>query len=241
MATKTKPDQNEVLQVFEHLSGAYPNAKTELTYEDPFQLLVAVILSAQCTDARVNKTTPELFRHYPSPQAMAEAPLPKLEALIKSCGFYRMKAKSIQGAARDLIERFQGEVPRRMEDLVTLAGVGRKTASVVLNQAFDLPAIAVDTHVNRVANRLGWAHSPKPEKVEEQLKALIPMELWSQVNGLLILHGRRLCKARKPACDQCMIRQWCVFGRSAVKSPGAGAPSRKTERSRRRAEGSRRA
>ena len=200
------------------LSELYPNARTELTYANHFQLLVAVILSAQCTDARVNLTTPALFAEFPTPEEMAKAPLARIEELIHSCGFYHQKAKSLQSAAVDLGERYAGEVPDTLEELVTLRGVGRKTASVVLNQAFDKPAIAVDTHVTRVAQRLGWAKGKTPEQIEVELKKLLPVDRWSGVNGMLILHGRRVCKARSPQCDECSIRPFCDYGQRAKRS-----------------------
>jgi endonuclease-3 len=200
-----------VARVFVTLDNLYPNARTELTYEGPFQLLIAVILSAQCTDARINLTTPSLFEKYPDALSLSKAKSSEVEAIIKSCGFFRAKTKAIISAAQDLVTKFGREIPRTLEELVTLRGVGRKTASVVLNQAFDLPAIAVDTHVKRVSLRLGWANKPEPEKIESQLKEVVPKNLWAQVNTLLILHGRRICKARKPLCEQCPIRRDCLF------------------------------
>lgn len=222
--------------VVDTLSAIHGSWDTELTYEDPFQLLVAVILSAQCTDARVNLTTPALFATYPNAQRLAASKQADVEELIHSCGFYRQKAKAIRSAAKDVTERFGGQVPRTMEELVSLAGVGRKTASVVMNQAFDLPAIAVDTHVKRVSHRLGWTRNTDPVKVESDLKALVPEALWSRINGLLILHGRRLCLARKPRCGQCPIMRHCDFGRAAqvneakkktkTRSKASSAPAR---------------
>lgn len=206
-----KATPENVRKAFERLSREYPSDRTELTYEGPFQLIIAVILSAQCTDARVNMTTPALFAKYPDALKLAAAAQEDVEKLVKSCGFYRMKAKAIIATARDIVDKFKGEVPRTMEELVSLRGVGRKTASVVMNQAFDLPAIAVDTHVKRVSHRLGWARHPAPEKIEFELRELIPMELWGSVNGLLILHGRRICKARKPLCEECSVRDLCEF------------------------------
>ena len=166
----SKATPEAVQDVFVILSKEYPDARTELAYASPFQLLVAVVLSAQCTDARVNKTTPALFKRFPTAQRLAKATQAEVEGLIKSCGFYRMKAKAIISAAKDIVSRFAGQVPGTLEELVTLGGVGRKTASVVLNQAFDVPAIAVDTHVKRVSHRLGWARHPHPEKIEQELK-----------------------------------------------------------------------
>lgn len=207
--------RKDVIAVFETLSKDYGAAETELTYDGEFQLLVAVILSAQCTDARVNMTTPALFARFPTPEKLADAKPAEVEKLIHSCGFYRQKAKSIQSAARDIADKFGGKVPKTMEELVSLRGVGRKTASVVMNQAFGLPAIAVDTHVKRVSNRLGWSKHPDPVKIEAELKEVIPEKLWASVNGLLILHGRRVCGARKPKCDACAISRYCAFFKTA--------------------------
>lgn len=187
----------------------YPEPETELTYDSPFQLLVAVILSAQCTDARVNQVTPGLFAKYPDAERLAKARLTDVEKIIHSCGFYRNKAKSLVSMAKDVEVKFNGHIPKTLDELTTLAGVGRKTASVILNQAFDEPAIAVDTHVFRVAHRLGWAKGKTPEKVEIELRELFPPEQWGPINGMLILHGRRLCKARKPLCDQCFLNKTC--------------------------------
>jgi len=206
-----KVNRDTALKVFSLLEKQYPDARTELRYENPFQLLIAVILSAQCTDERVNKTTPELFRRFRTANELGNATQAAVENLIRSCGFYRMKAKAIINTSKDLVERFGGKVPRTMDELTSLRGVGRKTASVVLNQAFDLPAIAVDTHVKRVSHRLGWAHHPNPEKIERELCELIPKHLWSRVNSMLILHGRRLCKARKPLCPECPVQEYCPY------------------------------
>ncbi|MBY0369283.1 endonuclease III, partial [bacterium] len=179
MTTQQKKPVQAVLDIFAKL---YPDASTELTYENPFQLLAAVMLSAQCTDARVNQTTPALFAAYPDPKSMAAAPIPKLEKLIKSCGFYRMKAKALKSMAESVVSQHGGQIPGTMEGLVSLRGVGRKTASVILNQAFDLPAIAVDTHVARVSHRLGWTKNTDAVKIESDLKALIPEKDWSAIN-----------------------------------------------------------
>lgn len=202
------PTVGPVLQM---LAELYPDSSTELTYESPFQLLAAVILSAQCTDARVNRTTPALFAKYPDARAMAQAPIPDLERLVKSCGFYHMKALALKRMAQSVVADHGGEIPNTMEGLTSLRGVGRKTASVILNQAFGLPAIAVDTHVKRVANRLGWAKSGDPVKIEQELKDLVPVQDWGAINGRMILHGRRICTARKPLCDKCEISRYCAF------------------------------
>jgi len=206
---KPAVSRDSALSVFSILKKDYPNPKTELFYDDPFQLLIAVILSAQCTDARVNSVTPHLFKKFPTAAALAKAPSKEVETIIHSCGFYKNKTKAIIQTSKSLLEQFGGTVPDTMEDLVSLAGVGRKTASVILNQAFDKPAIAVDTHVARVSHRLGWTQSKNPLVIERDLKTLLPEELWALVNGTLILHGRRVCKARKPVCSQCRIARYC--------------------------------
>ncbi len=191
------------------LEGAYPRAQTALTYRNPFELLIAVILSAQCTDARVNLTTPALFARYPTPEALAHARVADVERIVKSCGFFRMKAKNIVSAATELVTRFGGEVPRTREALESLAGVGRKTASVVMAVAFEEPALAVDTHVFRVAHRLGLTLGPTPRAVEEDLKRLVPRDRWAHAHHWLILHGREVCIARAPRCGSCVARELC--------------------------------
>ena len=201
--------KSKALKVFNVLKEDYPNPKTELFFEDPFQLLIAVILSAQCTDERVNSVTPSLFKQYPTPQKLAKADPKKIEEIIHSCGFYKNKTKAIIHTSQNLLVRFGGQVPDNMEELTSLSGVGRKTASVILNQAFDKPAIAVDTHVARVSHRLGWTQSKNPLIIERDLKKLLPENLWALVNGTLILHGRRTCKARKPLCSSCRISNLC--------------------------------
>ncbi|NBX76237.1 MAG: endonuclease III [Proteobacteria bacterium] len=206
---KSLVSRDSALQVFSILNKDYPNPKTELYYEAPFQLLIAVILSAQCTDERVNSVTPHLFSKFPTAAHLAKASPKEVETIIHSCGFYKNKTKAIIQTSKSLLEQFQGTVPETMEELVSLAGVGRKTASVILNQAFDKPAIAVDTHVARVSYRLGWTQSQNPLIIERDLKLLLPESLWALVNGTLILHGRRICKARKPLCSQCRIQEFC--------------------------------
>ena len=208
-------NNSQALLVYKTLLKQYPDTRTELKFSSTFQLLVAVVLSAQCTDARVNLTTPALFARFPNPDSMANAKLLEIEKLIHSCGFYRMKAKALKKLSHDLIERFKGKVPKTLEELITLRGVGRKTASVILNQAFDVPAIAVDTHVSRVSRRLGWANGKTPEKIELELQALFDPTLWGPINGMLILHGRRVCIARRPKCAECSVRHFCP---SAVNS-----------------------
>jgi endonuclease-3 len=191
------------------LEQTYPHAVTALHYTNPFELLIAVILSAQCTDARVNETTPALFKKYPTPDRLARAKQEDVEQIIKSCGFFRMKAKNIVNAARDLVDRYGGKVPADREALESLAGVGRKTASVVMSVAFGEAAFAVDTHVFRVAHRLGLTLGTTPLQVEEDVTALVPREKWRFAHHWLILHGRAICKAPTPLCGQCPVSEIC--------------------------------
>ena len=191
------------------LAALYPTAPIELNFETPFQLLVATILSAQCTDVRVNLVTPALFAEYPTPHAMAGAERSRLEALIHSTGFFRAKAKNLLGAAAAVVRDHGGEVPRTLDELVKLPGIGRKSANVVLGDAFDTPGITVDTHVGRLARRLGFTRHTDPAKVEFALNKLIPQREWTLVSHRLILHGRRVCHARKPACDRCALELVC--------------------------------
>ncbi|NDI15527.1 MAG: endonuclease III [Actinobacteria bacterium] len=191
------------------LKKDYPVAVCELTHESPFQLLAATILSAQCTDARVNMTTPALFAAYPTAQAMALADISHVEQLVKSTGFYASKAKNLIGMANAVMTRFGGEVPTAIEDLVTLPGVGRKTANVVRSVVFDLPGLPVDTHVLRLSKRLGLTREEDPVKVEHELNALLPPAEWGEFSLRLILHGRRVCDARKPKCGECRLATVC--------------------------------
>lgn len=191
------------------LARVYPDAGCELAYRTPWELLVATILSAQCTDKMVNQVTPALFREFPIPTALAAAPAERVEALIRPTGFYRQKTKSIQAAARAVTEAHGGDVPQAMEVLTQLPGVGRKTANVVRGTAFGLPAIFVDTHVARLANRLGLAFSDDPNEIEEDLGKLLPPKWWTAFAHRLIHHGRRVCAARKPRCSACRIARWC--------------------------------
>lgn len=191
------------------LEATYPHAVTALEFGSEFQLLIAVILSAQCTDARVNATTPALFAKYPTPENLARARQPDVEKIIKSCGFFRMKAKNIIACARDITERFGGSVPRERDELESLAGVGRKTASVVMAAAFAAEALAVDTHVFRVAHRLGITLGTTPRHVEEDLTALLPPSKWGDCTHWLIMHGRAICKAPTPLCERCPVNPLC--------------------------------
>ena len=200
---------NEI--ILAELAKLYPDAKPALDFRSPYELLVAVILSAQCTDERVNKVTQTLFRRYNTPQAMLELSQEELERYIFSCGFYRSKAAHILSASRDILEKFGGAVPRTQEELCTLAGVGRKTANVVYAVAFGGDAIAVDTHVFRVSNRLGLAAGKTPEQVEEGLMRAIPREAWAQAHHYLIYHGRRVCHSQRPACSDCTLAHLCAY------------------------------
>lgn len=196
-------------EILRRLEAAYPDAKPALHFRNPYELLVATILSAQCTDVRVNQVTQSLFVHYPDAKSLAAADFDTLSLEIKSCGFYTVKAKNLISMAKSLVENYNGEVPHTREELMQLAGVGRKTANVVLSNAFGLPGLAVDTHVFRVSNRLGLAAAKDVEKTEEQLCALIPEEKWGQAHHWLIYHGRQVCKARKPACENCCLQDLC--------------------------------
>jgi endonuclease III len=191
------------------LAAAYPTAHCELDFTSPLELLVATILSAQCTDKRVNLVTPALFRRYPDAEAYAAADRAELEALIQSTGFYRNKATSILGMAQALCDRYGGQVPAKLKDLVTLPGVGRKTANVVLGNAFGVPGITVDTHFGRLARRFGWTDQVDPVKVEHEVGALIPRKEWTDLSHRMIWHGRRCCHARRPACGACPLAALC--------------------------------
>ncbi len=201
--------QNQAGLVFERLRETYPDARCELDFTNPFQLLVATVLSAQSTDARVNMVTPGLFERWPTPEAMAGADRDELETVIRSTGFFRQKTTSLLGLSRAIVDDFDGQVPVAMEDLVRLPGVGRKTANVVRGHAFALPAITTDTHVLRVSKRLGWTASSKPEVVEVEIGRLFDESDWTQVSDTLIFHGRRCCHAKKPACGACPVAAEC--------------------------------
>ena len=205
-----RPTPAFATRILDSLERAHPEATCALHYRNAFELVAATILSAQCTDERVNKVTPALFERYPTPAALAEAPPGEIEALIRSTGFFRAKTKSLIGCARRLVERHGGEVPRNLDALVKLPGVGRKTASVVLGHAYDLAeGIAVDTHVLRVGNRIGLASGDDAGRVERQLMELIPKQRWIRTTDLLIFHGRKICDARRPACGSCPVFGAC--------------------------------
>jgi endonuclease-3 len=201
---------DRVAAILKALDEAYPEAVCALTHRSPWELLVATILSAQCTDVRVNMVTPELFRRFPTPQAMTKATLPELEDLIRTTGFFRNKAKSIHGAARKIVEEFGGQVPQTLAELITVPGAARKTANVVLGVCFGkAEGVVVDTHVFRIARRLGLTKSDTAEKVEQELMQIIPEDRWIAFSHQLIHHGRQVCNARKPQCGLCNLEQVC--------------------------------
>lgn len=201
--------RRQALQILALLEQSYPAATCALHYSSPFQLLVATILSAQCTDQRVNLVTPELFRRYPDPERLAQAAPAELENLIRSTGFFRSKARHLLGCAAALVAHHDGAVPARLEQLVALPGVGRKTANVVLGNAFAIPGMVVDTHVRRVSGRLDWSAERDPEKIERDLCALLPDKYWTATSHLLIHHGRACCKAPTPRCSVCPVLSLC--------------------------------
>ena len=195
--------------IYKILTKTYPNVRCELDYKNPYQLLVATVLSAQCTDKRVNQTTPALFKKYSSVKKMAKADIKDLQQLVKSTGFYRAKAKNIKNLSQKILVDFNGKVPSKIEDLVTLPGVGRKTANVVLGHGFNIPGITVDTHFGRLSRRFGWSNQKDPVKVEFEVAKLIPQRQWTNLSQRLIWHGRRVCHSRRPACGACAIAKLC--------------------------------
>lgn len=201
----------------EYLKELFPEARCELIYNDPFQLLVATILSAQCTDKQVNKVTPALFAEYPDAESMSNAPIEKIEELIHSTGFYKNKAKNIKSMAYALVKEHNFQVPDNMESLVKLPGVGRKTANVVLGNAFKVPGMVVDTHVKRITNRYGLTKNSDPEKIEQDLMKIFPRERWTELSHQLVLFGRYFCTAKKPNCNECKIFAYCPAGNKLVK------------------------
>ncbi|HRK01093.1 MAG TPA: endonuclease III [Oligoflexia bacterium] len=213
MGTKKKSSelslQSRMLSVLKILKSTYPNAHCSLNYKNPYELVVATILSAQCTDDRVNKVTPNFFAAFPTVQQLANGKINEIERLIQSTGFYRNKAKSLLECAKMVIERHDGKIPRTLEDLVKLRGVGRKTANVVLGNAFGIPGLVVDTHVGRLSRRLGFTRATDPVKVEHELERVVPKEDWVQFSHLLIYHGRARCMARNPDCAGCELSKLC--------------------------------
>jgi len=201
--------RHQATRVLETLANCYPDAHCALHYRSPWELLVATILSAQCTDVRVNLVTPKLFSRFPDPRAMAAAAAEELEELIRSTGFFRNKARNLIGCARALIEDHNGQVPGQLDALVKLPGVGRKTANVVLGNAFAIPGMVVDTHVKRISRRLGWSRQEDPVQIERDLCRLLPQQEWTQAGHLLIAHGRAVCKAPTPWCSRCPVIELC--------------------------------
>ncbi|MFZ9099787.1 MAG: endonuclease III [Candidatus Planktophila sp.] len=195
--------------IYRILSKTYPEVRCELDFKNPLQLLVAVVLSAQCTDKRVNAITPALFKKYKSAKDYAKAPLAEIEQFIYSAGFYHAKARHLQGLGRKIVEEYGGQVPATIEELTTLPGVGRKTANVVLGHAFGIPGITVDTHFGRLSRRFGWTTSLDPVKVEHEVGLLIPEKEWTNLSQRMIWHGRRICHSRKPACGACPVAKIC--------------------------------
>jgi endonuclease-3 len=197
--------------VYRRLQKAHPDARIELKFKTPLELLVATLLSAQCTDVKVNEVTASLFKKYRKPEDYLRHPLSELEADIRPTGFFRQKAKSLRGAMEGMVDAFGGQVPDDMEGLTGLPGIGRKTANVILGNAFGVPAIVVDTHVARVSQRIGLTAQKNPEKIETALGELFPRKSWTQLSHLLIFHGRYICKARKPLCDRCSLTDVCDY------------------------------
>ncbi len=202
--------KQDIITFFNLLKDAYPDATCSLDFKTPFELVVAVMLSAQCTDERVNKTTPELFKRCKTIQDFANIDINELEQIIHPCGFYKNKAKNIKLCAKQILEKFNGEVPHTMEELTTLAGVGRKSANVILLEVFGIAqGIAVDTHAKRISNLVGLSNEKEPEKIEQDLLKLFPKEFLKDVNHIFVWHGRNTCVARNPKCDICVVKQFC--------------------------------
>ncbi len=200
------------------LKKTYPDATCSLDFKTPFQMVVAVMLSAQCTDERVNKTTPKLFERCKTIQDFADIDITELESIIHPCGFYKNKAKNIKLCATQVLEKFNGEVPKTMDELLTLAGVGRKSANVILLEAFGIAnGIAVDTHAKRISNRIGLSHEKEPEKIEQDLLKIFPQDYLKDINHLFVWHGRNTCDSRKPRCEQCTVKNFCEYYKKNCK------------------------
>jgi len=209
MTAKLAKKKERAQAIYRILTKRYPNVRCELDFKNPLQLLIATVLSAQCTDKRVNAVTPTLFKHYKKVGDFAGADLRELQGIIKSTGFYRAKAKNIKGLATKIVTEYNGKVPDKLEELIKLPGVGRKTANVVLGHAFDTPGITVDTHFGRLSRRFGWTKETDPVKVEFEVMELIPRKEWTNLSQRMIWHGRRICHARKPACGACPLAELC--------------------------------
>jgi endonuclease-3 len=232
-----RPSAQRVSEILAGLLRAQPEARCALEHRTPFELLVATILSAQCTDQRVNRVTPGLFRRFPTPSALAAAPRSEVERLVRPTGFFRAKARSLQEMSRGLVEQHGGEVPRSLEELVALQGVGRKTANVVLGTAYGIASgVVVDTHVRRVARRLGLTRHADPVKIERDLMAILPREVWVDFSHRLIWHGRQTCKAGRPRCEGCLLSTWCPAGerelrrRASILAGSGSRPSGKRKK-----------
>ena len=205
-------NKNNAIKIIERLKKFYPDATCSLDFKTPFEMLIAVMLSAQCTDERVNKTTPYLFKKYNTPEKIWKMDIGELEKIIYPCGFYKNKAKNIKEMSRVIMETYDGKVPEIMEELVKLPGVGRKSANVVMLEAFNNPqGIAIDTHAKRIANRIGLSKQKNPTKIEQDILKLLPKKYYKDVNHLLVWHGRKTCDSRKPKCDECPVRDYCNY------------------------------
>lgn len=202
--------KKDAIKIIEILKDFYPDATCSLDFKSPFEMMVSVMLAAQCTDERVNKTTPNLFNKYNTPETMAKVDLKELEEIIHPCGFYKTKAKNLKACSQKLLDEFAGQVPQNMKDLQSLPGVGRKSANVIMLEAFHNPqGIAVDTHAKRISNKMGFSKESEPEKIEQDLLKQIPKEYYYDVNHLLVWHGRKICDARKPKCEECPVKKYC--------------------------------
>ena len=211
-------NKNNVKNFVQILKDTYPDATCSLDFETPFQMVVAVMLSAQCTDERVNKTTPQLFERCKTIQDFANIDINELESIIHPCGFYKNKAKNIKLCATQVLANFNGEVPKTMDELLSLAGVGRKSANVILLEAFDIAnGIAVDTHAKRISNRIGLSHEKEPEKIEQDLLKIFPQDSLKDINHLFVWHGRNTCDSRKPRCEQCTVKNFCEYYKKNCK------------------------
>ena len=207
------------IEIIEILKKLYPDAKCSLDFKTPFQMMVAVVLSAQCTDARVNQVTPGIFAKYPEPKDFADMDITLLESLIHSCGFYKNKAKNIKAASEIIVNKYNGILPNTIEELMELPGVGRKSANVIMLEAFNNPqGIAVDTHAKRISNRLGLSDKSDPLQIEQDLLKIFPKKYYYDVNHLLVWHGRNLCKAQKPDCNNCPLKKYCKYYENNIQS-----------------------
>ena len=205
-------NKKDDIKIVEILKTTYPDAKCSLDFNTPFEMLVAVCLSAQCTDDRVNKTTPSLFAEFDTPEEFANADIKELERLVHPCGFYKNKAKNLKAAGQKIVNDFSGEVPRTMDELMSIPGVGRKSANVIMLEAFNMPqGIAVDTHCKRIANRLGLSSETEPSKIEQDLLKLLPQKYYKDINHVFIWHGRSTCTSQSPKCNTCPVRSYCKF------------------------------